>query len=146
MCAWLPKPARLSELETNSLRARLSAPSFNCLFPHHAFSHYKVHAGGSPWSAVFAGDDWHGVDASNVSWTCLTGSKQSPINIGRKELIGEYTATVVIMHTVAVSRPLWEETITARRARTAWHGRSHYVGGHGRHASAARGGAHAALQ
>ncbi|GLC58323.1 hypothetical protein PLESTB_001346500 [Pleodorina starrii] len=37
--------------------------------------------GGTPWNWGFAGDDWNGVDASGRPWRCLSGLRQSPINV-----------------------------------------------------------------
>ncbi|KAG2489797.1 hypothetical protein HYH03_011746 [Edaphochlamys debaryana] len=38
-------------------------------------------SGGTHWDHGFNGDDWEGMDASNNSWVCMTGKRQSPINI-----------------------------------------------------------------
>lgn len=36
---------------------------------------------GTPWSYALAGMDWQGQDSLNSSWTCMTGTKQSPVNV-----------------------------------------------------------------
>lgn len=41
----------------------------------------REEAGGDHWSYEYAGADWVGKDSKGDSWSCLTGSKQSPINI-----------------------------------------------------------------
>ncbi|GIL64605.1 hypothetical protein Vafri_18441 [Volvox africanus] len=37
--------------------------------------------GGSHWDHGLNGDDWTGVDAAGKPWTCLSGIRQSPINV-----------------------------------------------------------------
>ncbi|KAJ9516610.1 hypothetical protein QJQ45_015218 [Haematococcus lacustris] len=38
-------------------------------------------SGGTHWNYGFRGSDWVGVDSTNSSWACMTGQRQSPINI-----------------------------------------------------------------
>ena len=40
-----------------------------------------AHPAGTHWNYGFRGDDWEGLDASHSSWTCLTATSQSPINL-----------------------------------------------------------------
>jgi len=44
------------------------------------------------WSTDFAGDNWLGTDATGKPWVCLTGKRQSPVNL---PLTGGAPSTVI---------------------------------------------------
>ncbi|EFJ47771.1 hypothetical protein VOLCADRAFT_61206 [Volvox carteri f. nagariensis] len=43
--------------------------------------------GGTPWDHGLHGDDWIGVDATGKPWACMSGIRQSPINLPNANIL-----------------------------------------------------------
>lgn len=57
-------------------------PSAESCIHKYGTSPEVLEAGGTPWDYSHAGADWqNGTDAKGNAWTCLTGRRQSPINV-----------------------------------------------------------------